>query len=211
MGGKRKELTGKRFGRLTVIEPVCSTKYGWTWKCKCDCGNEIVAIGSNLKKYKSCGCQGREQSSERLTTHGKSKSRLFPIWQSIKQRCENPSNHAYDRYGGRGIMVCKEWSNSFISFEHWAYENGYNENAERGECTIDRIDVNGNYEPSNCRWITSKKQQSNKRSNVFLDFRGESLTVAEWARRTGLSHSTILGRMKRGWSVEKALTTAPLR
>ena len=211
MPRKLTDLSGKRFGKLTVTEPAYRDKNGWKWRCKCDCGNETVSYGNNLKHTQSCGCETRRKSSERLATHRKSKSRLFPIWQSMKQRCENPSNHAYHLYGGRGIKVCEEWSNDFTAFEAWAFENGYDENAPKRKCTLDRIDNNGNYEPSNCRWATVSEQQNNKRTNINLTFNGETHTVAEWARRTGLSHSTILGRVKRGWCVEKALTTPMLR
>lgn len=212
MGKKGINLTGRRFGRLTVIEPIGTIGLRYKWRCKCDCGNEAVVLGNNLGKSTfSCGCYARERSSERLATHRKSKTRLFPIWQSIKQRCENVQCHAYADYGGRGIKVCDEWDNDFTAFEKWAFSHGYDENAARGQCTIDRIDVDGNYEPSNCRWITASEQQNNKRTRVEVEWDGRKMSVADWSRETGLSHSTILGRINRGWSAERALTTAPLR
>lgn len=212
MGKQAIDLTGKRFGRLTVIRPVDKIGVKYKWVCQCDCGNETVVIGSHLgKTIFSCGCYAREKSSERLATHRKSKTRLFHIWQSIKQRCGNPRCHAYADYGGRGIQICDEWSKSFEEFESWALANGYDENAKRGECTIDRIDNNGNYEPSNCRWATMAEQQNNKRSRVEIEWDGRKMSVADWSRETGLTHSTILGRIRRGWSAETALTTAPMR
>ena len=212
MGRKGIDLTGKRFGRLTVIEPTEAIGLRYRWRCKCDCGKEVVVFGSNLGKTTfSCGCYAREMSSKRNSTHHKSKTRLFHIWQSMKQRCENAHCHAYANYGGRGIKVCEEWRNDFTAFEAWAYANGYDEEAEKGKCTIDRINVNGNYEPSNCRWTTMAKQQNNKRTRIEVEWNGRAMSVADWSRETGLSHSTILGRIKRGWSAEQALATAPMR
>ena len=212
MGRKGTDLTGKRFGRLTVIEPIGSIGLCYSWRCKCDCGNETIVLGSNLGKTTiSCGCYAREKSIERLATHKKSKSRLFHIWQSMKQRCENSNSHAYHNYGARGIRVCEEWDNDFTAFEEWAFANGYDEQAPKGQCTLDRIDVNGNYEPSNCRWATMREQQNNRRTQILIEYNGIRMSVADWSRKTGLTHSTILGRIKRGWSAERALTTAPLR
>lgn len=212
MGRKGTDFTGKRFGKLVVIEPIEGLGVRGRWRCKCDCGNETIVFGSNLGKSTiSCGCYAREASSKRNSTHHKSKSRLFPIWQSMKQRCENPKAHAYPNYGGRGIKVCEEWSKSFTAFEEWAFANGYDENAPKGKCTIDRIDNDGNYEPNNCRWADSSTQQNNKRVRVELEWDGRKMSVAEWSKETGLTHSTILRRIRRGWSVGDALTTAPLR
>lgn len=213
MGRPGIDLTGQRFGRLTVIKPIDKVGVRHKWLCKCDCGNKTIVIGNNIKNGDtvSCGCYAREKSAERLATHRKTKSRLFHVWQSMKQRCENPHAHAYADYGGRGIKVCDKWSNDFVTFEEWALAHGYDENALHGECTLDRIDVNGNYEPSNCRWVDMAQQQNNKRSAVLITYNGRTMSVADWSRETGLSHSAILGRIRRGWNVEKALTTPPLR
>ena len=177
-----KNIIGKKYNRLEVISREKNSKGGQTrWLCKCDCGNTIIAFGVNLRNghTQSCGCLQREQASKVNSTHGKSKSRLHNIWKTMKQRCVNPNNHNYKNYGGRGITICEEWEKDYLKFEEWALKNGYDENAKYGECTIDRIDVNGNYEPSNCRWVTQKEQARNKRNCRYVFFEGEKYTLAE--------------------------------
>ena len=136
------------------------------WKCKCDCGNEKIVRGSDLttRKTSSCGCYRKEKTSVTHTIHGGKNSRLYAVWCDIKQRCNNSNNPIYKYYGERGIKLCEEWTNDFNVFREWAIKNGYDENAKRGKCTIDRIDVNGNYEPSNCRWVSMAEQNLNKRN-----------------------------------------------
>lgn len=160
-----KDLTGQRFGRLTVIRRDGSSRQGLAaWLCRCDCGRECVVEGAMLRKgnTKSCGCLHSEAARERWTTHGQSDSRLNSIWQAMKQRCYNSSNKNYNRYGGRGITVCDEWLNDFKAFYIWAMANGYDENAPYGQCTIDRIDNDKGYNPENCRWVDMKTQNNNK-------------------------------------------------
>ena len=130
------------------------------------------------------------------------RTRLQVIYNCMKQRCYNPHRTQYKNYGGRGIIVCEEWKNSFKNFKDWAMKNGYKDNL-----TIDRINTNGNYEPSNCRWATVKEQQRNKRTNTHLTCNGKTLLIQEWSELTGLSTSRICLRLKAGWSVEKALLT----
>lgn len=176
---KKKDWVGKRFGRLVVAEETEKNNHGQrTFICVCDCGNVTHPITiSNLKKTKSCGCYKREYVEKRLhqtsiaTTHNQSNSRLYLVWQGMKQRCTNPKHEGYKNYGGRGISVCGEWANNYEAFRNWALANGYNADAERGECTIDRIDVNGNYCPKNCRWIDMVTQQNNRRNNVKREVR----------------------------------------
>lgn len=155
-------LSGMKFGRLVVLERSANTINGQaSWICRCECGNITHPItGSNLRKgkTKSCGCL--------RTRHGEYDTRLYEVWHSMKNRCYCTTNHAYQNYGGRGITVCDEWLNDFVAFKVWAMAHGYDPIAPRGKCTLDRIDVNGNYCPDNCRWVTMKVQQNNRRNNV---------------------------------------------
>ena len=204
-------LIGQKFGRLTVIARAENNKRGQTrWLCKCECGNEKI-VGAYLLKSgqtKSCGCLKKEKFTHKK--HGLRYTRIYKLWLSIKQRCYNPKELVYKHYGGRGIAMCEEWKNNFMSFHDWAFANGYDENVKRGECTIDRIDTNGNYEPSNCRWVTQKEQANNKRNNVLLTYKGNTHTAQQWAEILDIKYITLITRLKRGWSVEKTLTT-PLR
>ena len=197
---------GQRFGRLTTIKIVGHNAEGNIWLCKCDCGNEAKVNAYNLgRQTNSCGCLRRKIAKERHTTHGKTHTRLFTIWVGMRHRCRNATLPEYPKYGGRGIKVCDEWNESFEAFEEWAIRNGYDDSL-----TIDRVDVNGNYEPNNCRWITHFDQQSNKRNNVNLTFNGETHTVAEWARLLDVSYSALIQRVHYGWDAERTLTT-PIR
>lgn len=214
---KKIDLTGKRFGRLTVVR-----RYGTlngrqsTWLCKCDCGNEKVVTAGHLRQGNtlSCGCLAKETHVEsgrkshigdRSRKHGDFGTKLYNVWNGMKTRCYNVNHKYYKDYGGRGIKVCDEWQ-KYIPFKEWAISNGYHEGL-----SIDRIDVNGNYEPSNCRWIPLSEQGMNKRNNVYYEYKGKRYSVKDIAKMTGLKERTIRGRFERGWSVEKTIKTKKLK
>lgn len=186
----------KKYNRLTIksvkgeIKGKCST---WL-NCQCECGNMKVVRFDYLVngRTKSCGCyrkdNARKQSKE-LETHHLSNTRLFEIHRAMKRRCYDKEVKNYNNYGARGITVCDEWLNSLESFAKWSYDNGYNDTL-----TIDRIDNNGNYEPSNCRWVDQQTQQNNKRNNIFLEYNGEKKTIAQWSRELNISYGKLYNR-----------------
>lgn len=163
--GQLKDLTGQRFGHLTVLERAEKGKFsGAYWLCRCDCGAEKIIRGLTLKngRTQSCGCLQKEVASQLCTKmrnkHGGHGSRLYRIWKNMHSRCYNANVGNYSYYGGRGITICNEWLNDFSAFRAWALSHGYQD-----DLTIDRIDVNGNYYPDNCRWVTMKEQNANQR------------------------------------------------
>lgn len=200
------DITGQRFHRLTVIRRIEGAKGPALWLCICDCGNEKTAYGSDLRhgKVKSCGCLKSERAVDQCRlnrTHGMQPYRLFYIWESMKSRTQNQHNKSYCYYGGRGIKVCDEWRDSFEAFRDWALANGYQD-----DLTIDRKDVDGDYEPSNCQWATSKEQQNNRRSNHLITFNGETHTIKQWSEIIGINKGTLGDRIAHGWTIERALT-----
>ena len=204
--GKFEDLTGQRFGRWTVIKQAERNKQQQIcWLCKCDCGNESSVTTSSLKSgnSKSCGCLKTEKTIQRSITHGLKNTRLYYIWKGMKERCYNQNRKKYLDYGGRGIKVCDEWKNNPVSFYNWSINNGYSD-----DLTIDRINVNGNYEPSNCRWVTNIEQANNRRNSHFLTYKNETHTLSEWSRIVGICRGTLFARLKQGWSVEKTLSTS---
>lgn len=192
-------LVGKKFGRLTVIEKsdckILNRKNGRIWKCRCDCGKTLGVCTNSLKSgnTKSCGCYKSYVTANRNRTHNKGNTRLYDIWCAMKQRCYYEKNNRYKDYGGRGITVCDEWLHDFQAFYDWAMANGYAD-----DLTIERKDVNGNYKPSNCEWITKEAQARNKRNSRIIEHNGETHTLAEWSRITGISRKTILYRYNHG-------------
>lgn len=191
------DLTGRRFKKLTVIEKAYKDGYFVYWRCKCDCGNETIVYSSNLTRgvTRSCGCYKKERTKETNVIHGDTKTRLYNIYLGMKNRCYNEREPAYHSYGGRGIKVCNEWlakETGYITFKKWALENGYSD-----KLTIDRIDVNGNYEPSNCRWVDVYTQANNKRTNRYFIHDGKKKTMMEWSKELGISYSTIQYRLSK--------------
>lgn len=203
------DLTGQRFGRLQVISFCGFTNAKKAkWLCKCDCGNYREVIGVNLRNgnTKSCGCYCSEKIIERNTKHGFEGTKICMLYRNMKSRCSNKNNKAYKYYGGRGIKVCEEWSNKengLKNFVEWAYSHGYDEKTERGKCTLDRIDVNGDYCPENCRWVDLFEQANNKTNNVIIEYMGEKDTVQNWCKRLNVSAAMVRHRIERGWSEER--------
>lgn len=155
------DISNMTFGRWTVLKYTSGGK----WLCRCECGTEREVVAHSLiyGTSTSCGCAQREGMSERATAHGDSHSRLYTVWGNMKSRCCNPHNPNYSRYGGRGIKICDEWLDDYSAFRDWAMRAGYDPDAPRGECTIDRIDNDGDYCPENCRWVDVSTQNTNKR------------------------------------------------
>lgn len=202
------DLTGQKFGRLTVIERADNKISGGqtktTWLCKCDCGNTVIVCTQELRRgdTRSCGCFAKEEMLKRFKTHGKRNTRLYKIWLDMKARCSNPNEINYPNYGGRGISVDSVWRDNFEEFYKWAMLNGYSDNL-----SIDRIDGSKDYSPQNCRWATRKEQANNTRRNFNIFFNGETHTLSEWSEIVGIRAGTIRERLKRfEWSVEDALT-----
>lgn len=196
---------GDRVGRLTILRCVGIKRHRRVWECKCDCG-KIVNVRQDCLSRRvttSCGCrmlENQHQQLARRTKHGMHNTRIYRIWVGIKSRCNSPKATGYADYGGRGITMCSEWANDFMAFYHWAMENGYSD-----DLSIDRIDVNGNYEPTNCRWATNSEQRSNQRQ-ITLTFNGQTHTVGEWASITGINYCTLLYRLRKGYSADKILS-----
>lgn len=196
MGKIRKDITGERYGMLVVIGLHETEKNnGRFWDCRCDCGNIKTIRRCNLTSGSStsCGCRKNEIRRKELTTHGKTDTRLYVVWKGMKRRCFGKTHKNYEHYGGRGITVCDEWlgKNGFQNFYDWAMANGYDENAPVGKCTLDRINVNGNYEPSNCRWVEQSVQTRNKRNNHYITYNGQTKTITEWCKEYHICRKTI--------------------
>lgn len=192
--------TGDQFGRLTAMDrsgKQCNSHYYRYFKC--DCGNVKEILENNVMRgcTQSCGCLHNELLSKRCIKHRQTKSRLYRIWSLMKHRCLNKNNKNFSYYGGRGIKVCEQWINNFISFRDWAITNGY-----QSHLSIDRIDNNGNYCPDNCRWITLPEQQKNKRNTI--KFNGECAKDA--SIKLGGCGNLVSGRMRLGWTKKEAFT-----
>jgi len=202
------DLTGTTFGRLVVTRYAgrAGKRNQHAWTCTCDCGRECVRTGASLRGGSfSCGCARVEQRARANRTHGMFGTLTYRVWAKMIERCSSPKARGYEHYGGRGITVCERWRTSFQAFA--------DDMGERpSRCySIDRYpDKNGNYEPGNCRWATSVQQNRNRRNNTILAYAGESKCIAEWADQLGIPRMLISTRLQRGWTVERALGTAPL-
>ena len=195
---------GDRFDRLVVLRLSRRTPRKYFVWCQCDCGNIKEFCTSDLVsgRVHSCGCFAKEILIKRGENKIKER-KLHEVFLSIKKRCNNPRSNAYKNYGGRGIKVCDEWGDrkfGYRRFEKWALENGYKQGL-----SIDRIDVNGNYCPENCRWVDWKTQCNNKRVNRYFFVNGEKLTIAQIADKFGIDYALIKCRVRRGWSIDDAL------
>lgn len=184
-------IKGQKFGKWTVLEKSSKSK---KWVCRCECGNIKEVVGAQLRNGTStnCGCVGGHYK------HGLKGTRIYNIWNAMKQRCNNPNTEGFKNYGGRGIKVCEEWEKDVKSFHDWAINNGYEDNL-----TLERNDINGNYEPFNCSWKTMKEQANNKRNNHLIEFEGQIKTISEWSEIKGISKELILERIKRDIKKEK--------
>ena len=211
---KFQDLTGQKFGRLTVIKRIKNDKHNHImYLCKCDCSNEKIVRSSHLKSgaVQSCGCYNIEKVIERSVIHYRSHTRLYWIWVDMKSRCYNPNDKRYNTYGLRGITICQEWKDNFKAFYDWACINGYDEKAKRGECMIDRIDNNKGYSPDNCKWSNAKEQANNTTKTIYIEYNGETHTLSEWSDIVNILRPTLWARLKvYKWSIKKTLTT-PLK
>lgn len=197
------DISGKTFNGLTAIKPIGKYKSGNTiWLCKCECGNfcEVESHLLRSGKQKSCGCYPSERMKIMNTKHNGFGTRLYEIWRQMNRRCYGKNTKAYKDYGGRGISICEEW-HDFDTFRKWAFSSGYTDSL-----TIDRIDVNGNYCPENCRWATVKEQANNRRSCHFVEYQGENHTISEWADIYGINQVRLWDHLSRcNWDMGKAL------
>jgi hypothetical protein len=198
---RKLQLAGQEFGRLVAIESVGQRRGSELWRCACECGNETHVTATHLVhgRIRSCGCLLRETSRNLNTKHGQYQTPTYKTWQAMRDRCNNPNHRAFPNYGGRGIRVCDEWQ-SFAAFLEHVGERPSDAHE------IDRIDVNGNYEPGNVRWVTRKQNSRNRRWHRLLTAFGETLCVSEWAERMGIKVNSLMARLDHGWDIERALT-----
>jgi hypothetical protein len=196
------DLTGQRFGAWTVLHHSPSDRKGAFWWCKCDCGTEKAVLGHSLRSNGSvsCGCLGRELQKAAITTHGMTSAPEFGVWTQIKSRCYNPRNASWQWYGGKGVKVCPQWLNSF---EQFYFDMGPRPTPRH---QIDRIDSDGDYEPSNCRWVTPTVNIRNRKNAQVFEIEGVVKPAVEWAAIYGISYTALMSRVRRGMDPLAALT-----
>ena len=197
------DITGRRFGRWTVIRDSGQRSNSRVlWECRCDCGTVKLMSSNHLLKGRSlsCGCLRNELSLKKHTSHGLSKQKIYRIWAGMIARCYCQKQSNYQNYGGRGISVCDEWHSNFCSFYEWSMKNGYKE-----DLTIERIDVNGDYCPDNCKWIPRSEQCNNTRQSHFITIDGKTLTIKQWSKKIGMSDKVIRCRLRYGWNERDAV------
>jgi len=195
----------KRYGRLTVIEFDETRNYRARWKCLCDCGNITVVNGSMLRNHKirSCGCLKDELTSKRFTKHGLTHTLLYDVWIKIKSRCCNIRDKDFHNYGGRNITIFNDWQHDFLSFYNWSITNGYKEGL-----TIERINVNGNYEPDNCTWIINAEQALNKRNTHNYTYKGETKGIRYFSEKYNVNYYALKARLLNyKWNIKDAIET----
>jgi hypothetical protein len=195
---KIKDIIGNKYGRLTVVSYAYSKARKVYYNCKCECGKEKVVRSDSLKDgtVKSCGCLNYEAKSVK---HNMTGTKLYHVWASMRDRCNNPNDAKYEYYGGKGITVNSNWDADFQSFYNWAIINGYKEGL-----TIDRRDVNGNYEPDNCRWITQQEQSNNTTRNRNITYNEKTQNITQWSKELGINRNTLNARLNNGWDIERA-------
>lgn len=203
---RRKQYDGKVYGNITVIGYSHTVGKHTYFQCKCGlCGNVFTTRIDGVKNghTNSCGCATEEwmHSGKLNRKHGLTNDRAYWVWAKVKSRCYNPNCREYKNYGGRGIKMCDEWLDP-EKFIKWCYESGYDATAPKGQCTLDRKDVNGNYEPSNCTWITNQEQRNNRRNNVVVEYNGVKHTATEWARILNIPPTTMLAGLHNGKTIE---------
>lgn len=198
------DLTGQRFGRLTVISRAKNTPAGQAqWLSVCDCGKKAISTGEALRSGRtlSCGCFRWERLLQVNITHGESDSLLYHVWCDMKRRCQDKYSQDWKYYGSRGITVCDEWLNDFTAFHQWALENDYADGL-----SIDRIDVNKGYSPENCRWADAVTQSRNRRNVCLVTYQGKAQALSAWSVEYGISYGVLYYRYTHGWPIERALT-----
>lgn len=201
------DFTGQTHERLTVLGK--SDKGRSWWRCKCECGKEVEIPTWKFLAYKSCGCmekENREHLTDHVRTHGMTDTRLYFVWCGMKDRCFNPNTEHYDRYGGRGISMCDEWRNSFEAFRDWAYANGYKDDLAGKDQSIDRIDVNKDYCPENCRWVNQTQQMRNTAKAVLVRYDNAEIHLMDFCEMHGITyHHFVSRRLRKGMDADKII------